>query len=136
MVRRRSTVRFRKGAQCDLSRDRNDLEPVSGFGVLLFAGRPWGAGRWAWWPAGGLVVAGRVEDQFAEEFAGGGADDADVQVLDQEQGVGSGVGPADADVVEAAAVAQGDVAVDVEFVGADPVVGAGDAVDGGPCAAP
>ena len=35
--------------------------------------------------AGGLVVAGGVEDQFAEEFAGGGVDDADVQVLDEHQ---------------------------------------------------
>jgi len=33
-------------------------------------------------PAGGLVVAVRVEGQFADEFAGGGVDDADVQVLD------------------------------------------------------
>src|SRR5690349_8797056 len=56
--------------------------------------------------AGGLVVAGGVEDQFAEEFAGGGVDDADVQVVGEQQDVGSGVGSADADVVEAAAVAE------------------------------
>jgi len=60
-----------------------------------------------------------------EEFAGGGVDDADVQVLDQEQDVGPGVGPADADVVELAGVAQGDGAVVIEPVGAHPVVGAG-----------
>jgi hypothetical protein len=35
----------------------------------------------AGWPPGGLVVAGRVEGQFAEEFAGGGVDDTDMQVL-------------------------------------------------------
>jgi hypothetical protein len=50
--------------------------------------------------SGGLVVAGGVEYQFAEELAGGGVDDADVQVLDEEQDVGSGVGSADADVVQ------------------------------------
>jgi hypothetical protein len=40
------------------------------------------------------------------------------------------VGSADADVVELAAVAQGDAAVGVEPVGADPVVGVGGAVAG------
>jgi hypothetical protein len=64
------------------------------------------------WPArslaGGLVVAVGVEDQLAQEFAGAGVDDADVQVLDQEQDAGSGVGPPDADVVEPAVVAEGD----------------------------
>jgi len=38
--------------------------------------------------SGGLLDPGGVEDQFAEEFAGGGVDDADVVVLDQEQDVG------------------------------------------------
>jgi hypothetical protein len=41
-------------------------------------------------PSGALVVAGGVEDEFAQEFAGGGVDDADVQVLEQEQDVGPG----------------------------------------------
>jgi hypothetical protein len=80
------------------------------------------------WAAGGLVAAGGVEGELAEEFAGGGVDDADVQVLDEEQDVGSGVGPAGADVVELAVVAQGDGAVVIEPVGAYPVVGAGGAV--------
>jgi len=31
--------------------------------------------------AGGLVVAVGVEDKFAEQFAGGGVDDAHVQVV-------------------------------------------------------
>ncbi|GAA4748845.1 hypothetical protein GCM10023328_34170 [Modestobacter marinus] len=75
------------------------------------------------WSAGGLVVAGGVEGEFAEEFAGGGVDDADVQVLDQEQDVGSGVGSADADVVEAAGQAEAEAAGGVDAVGADPVVG-------------
>jgi len=57
-----------------------------------FAGWARGAGGQAWGSSGGLVVAVWVEDQFAQEFAGGGVDDADVQVLDQEQDVGPGVG--------------------------------------------
>jgi hypothetical protein len=48
-----------------------------------------------------------------------------MEVLHEQQDVGSGVGSADADVVEAAAVAQGDTAVGVEAVGADPVVAVG-----------
>jgi len=55
----------------------------------------------------GLVVPGRVEGELAEQFAGRGVDDADVQVLDQEQDAGSGVGAADADVMPPAAGAQG-----------------------------
>jgi hypothetical protein len=90
--------------------------------VFPSAGRSWwGAG----WAAGGLVGAGGVEGELAEEFAGGGVDDADVQVLDEEQDVGPGVGPAGADVVELAGVAQGDVAVGIEAVGADLLVGVG-----------
>ena len=37
--------------------------------------------------------------------------------------MGPGVGPADADVVDLAAVTQGDRAIGVETVGANPVVG-------------
>ena len=83
------------------------------------------SGRGSGWPSCGLIVAGGVEGELAEEFAGGGVDDADVEVLDEQDDVGSGVGPADADVVEAAAVAQGDVAGLADGVGADAVVGAG-----------
>jgi hypothetical protein len=60
------------------------------------------------WPADGLVVLVRVEGKFAEELAGSGTDDADVQVLDEEKDAGSGVSPADADVVQSAVVAEGD----------------------------
>ena len=80
-----------------------------------------GAGR----AAERLVVAGGVDDQFADELAGGGVDDADVQVLDEHQDGGPGVGPADADVVELAADAEGELAVGVDAVGADAVVGVG-----------
>ena len=82
--------------------------PQLGFGVLAFAGWPGCSGRGSWGSAGGLVGAGGVEGEIAQEFAGGGVDDADVQVLDEQQDVGPGVGPADADVVEAAGVPQGD----------------------------
>ena len=78
---------------------------------------------WAGWAAGGLVVAAGVDGQFAEEFAGGGVDDADVEVVDEHEhvgsGVGSGVGSSDADVVEAAGHAQGDHAGGVDAVVAD-----------------
>jgi hypothetical protein len=53
-----------------------------------------------------------------------------VQVLDQEQDAGSGVGPPDSDVVEASLVAQGDEAGGVDPVGADAVVGVGAPVTG------
>ena len=108
---------------CDVSGHRNDPEPtLSGFGVSGSSGSPWFAG--------GLIVAGRVEGEFAEQLAGGGVDDADLGVLDEQQDVGSGVGPADADVVELAAVAQGDGAGGADDVGADPVVGVAGAVAG------
>jgi hypothetical protein len=46
------------------------------------------------WPArclaGGLVVAVGVEGELAQELAGGGVDDADVQVLDEAKDAGSG----------------------------------------------
>ena len=84
----------------------------------------------AWSLAGGLVVAVGVEGELADEFAGGGVDDADVQVLDEEQDAGPGVGSPDADVVELSAVAQGDEPGGVDTVGADAVVGVGGAVAG------
>ena len=63
-----------------------------------------------------MVVAGGVDGQLAQEFAGDGVDDADVEIVNEQQDVGSGVGSgvvgvaasADADVVEAAGQAQGD----------------------------
>jgi hypothetical protein len=39
---------------------------------------------WAGWSAGGLVSRRGFEDQIAEELAGGGVDDADVQVLNEQ----------------------------------------------------
>ena len=47
---------------------------------------------WGLWVAGGLVVAGGVGYEFAQEFAGGGVDDSEVEIVDQDQDAGSGVG--------------------------------------------
>jgi hypothetical protein len=91
---------------------------------LSFSGRAFGR-------SGGLVVLGGVEDELAEEFAGGGVDHADVQVLDEQDDAGLGVGSADAEVVEPAGHAQGDAAAVVDAVVADPVVGVGVAAGGG-----
>ena len=66
--------------------------------------------------AGGLVVAGGVQDELAEEFAGDGVDHADVVVADEQDDVGSGVGSADPDVVQPAGDAQGDAAGLVDAV--------------------
>jgi hypothetical protein len=67
----------------------------------------------------------------AEEFAGGGVDDAHVHVGDEEDDGGSGVFVAQADVVEAAVVAQGDASGLVDAVVADPPVGVAAAFAGG-----
>ena len=54
----------------------------------------------AGWSADSLVALGLVEHQLGEEFAGGGANVADVVLLDEQQNVGSGVGSPHADVVQ------------------------------------
>ena len=79
----------------------------------------------------GLVVPGGVDLEFAEEAAGGGVDHADMEVLDQEQDVGSGVGSAEADVTEFPGDAQGDTAGFVDLVGAGAVVAVAGAVVAG-----
>jgi hypothetical protein len=85
----------------------------------------------AGWSSGALVAPGWVEDEFSDELAGGGVDDADVQVLNEDQDAGSGVGSADADGVEPAVVPQSDLAGLVDPVAADPVMGVLAAVGGG-----
>ena len=64
-----------------------------------------------------MEVAGGVEDEFAEEFSGVAFDDADVQVVDEQGDGGCGEASAEADVVQATVVPQGDGAA-----GVDPVV--------------
>ena len=70
-----------------------------------------------------MVVPGGVEGEVSQYFSGGGVDDGDVVVLDEDQDAGSVVVAADADVVEAAVGAQGDCSCLVDAVGADSVVG-------------
>jgi hypothetical protein len=84
------------------------------FRVVCVAGRV--GGRW-------LVVAAGVDGQLPEQFAGGGVDDADVEVVDEHEHVGSGVGSSDAEVVQPAGHAQGDHAAVVDAVVADTGVG-------------
>jgi hypothetical protein len=74
-----------------------------------------------------LVVAGGVEGEFAQELAGGGVDDPDVVVVDEDADAFVLVGPADADVVHPGVEPEGDGAGVVDAVLADsPVpVGAG-----------
>jgi hypothetical protein len=77
----------------------------------------------AGWAAGGLVVAAGVDGRFLEQFAGGGVDDADMEVVDEHAHLGSGMGSSDAGVVEAAGHAEGDHAGGVDAVVADAGVG-------------
>jgi hypothetical protein len=72
-----------------------------------------------------LVVLVGVDGEFAEELAGDGVDDADVEVGDEQDDVGSGVGSSDADVVEFSVDAQGDGSSLVDAVVPDQVVGLG-----------
>jgi hypothetical protein len=72
-----------------------------------------------------MVVASWFGDEVAQDLAGGGVDDGDVEVLDEQDDVGSGVGSANAEVAEAARDAQGDAAGFVDLVAADAVVGVG-----------
>ena len=68
---------------------------------------------------------------MAQDFAGGCVDDADVEVLDEHDHGGSGVGSSYADVVQATVVSQGQFAVGIDDVVADSVVAVVVAVDGG-----
>ena len=82
-----SRVQIPPPPPCDVSGHRNSLNPRfvgSGFFVLGL----------------GLVVAGGVDGEFAEDFAGDGVDDGDVEVVGEDEDAGSCVGSSDADVVE------------------------------------
>ena len=80
-----------------------------------------------------LVVPAGVEGELAEEFSGGGVDDVDVEIVDEQDNGGSGVGSPDSDVVESAVDAQGDGSGFVDAVVADPVVAAGVLAGAGGC---
>src|SRR5262245_64656228 len=104
--------------------------PLSGFGLFRFSWSVGAAGP-ASFRSGGLVAAFGVEGQLADDLAGGGVDDADVEVVDEEGDRGAGVGAADADVEQAPVVAEGDLAGLVDAVVTDPVVAGGVGVGAG-----
>jgi hypothetical protein len=66
------------------------------------------AGAGSWFDAAGLAVLGGVDVEFAEDLAGFAVDGDDVQVVDEQADVCSGVLNAELDVVQASAAAQGD----------------------------
>ena len=80
---------------CDVARHRRHLEPLT----RLWSGLA---------DTAGLVIDGWVEHQLADELAGGGVDDANVEAVDQHQDGDSGVSSADPDVVQPAVVAEGE----------------------------
>ena len=71
------------------------------------------------------IVAVGVDGVATEDVVAGFADDGDGVVGDEDQHGGVGVGDADAEVVQAAAVAQGQFAELVDSVMADAEVGGG-----------
>lgn len=73
-------------------------------------------------PSEWLVVAVGVEGEPTDELAG--VEDPDVAVGDEELDRPALAGSADADVVQLAVVAQGDLALGVDLVVADAEVGA------------
>ena len=66
--------------------------------------------------AAGLVVAGRVEDEFADQCSSVAVEDADLEVVDEDGDFGAAASFTWADVVEAAVLAQGDDASSVVSV--------------------
>ena len=68
------------------------------------------------WSAERLVVLGRVDDQGADEFAGGGFGDAYVEVVDEHDDAGAAVLVAEADVVHAPVDSQRDASALVDDV--------------------
>jgi hypothetical protein len=79
----------------------------------------------------GLVVAGGVEGELAEEFAGVVVEDADVASGDEHGDGLLGVAASHADVVQAPGVAEGEFAVGVDLVAAEPVAIDGDGGEAG-----
>src|SRR5262245_4597231 len=94
-------VRFPSSALCDVARHRKLPNPHSGFGRFRFS-RSVGSFRSADWCAGAVVAAVGVDREGAQDFAGGGVDDAHVEVVDEHDDGGSVEVSADADVVQLA----------------------------------
>ena len=99
-----SQVQILSARPCDVSRHRKLPDLQLWVWQWLFSG--WSGG--AFGCSGGLVVTVGVEGQVAEEFSGDGVDDADLEVLDEQDDAGSCVGSADTDVVQSATMPQGD----------------------------
>ncbi len=74
---------------------------------MWFSGAFWSS----WGFAGAVVVAVGVEGEGADDFSGGGVDDADVEVVDEQDDAGSVEGSSEADVVHVAVVSEADAAV-------------------------
>ena len=77
------------------------------------------------------MVAGGVQGELAEELSGVAVDDPDVEVVDEQGDPGAGEESAESNVVESAAVAQGDGAACVDAVVADSPVWVDDRAGGG-----
>ena len=110
LITQRSQVQILSPLPCDLARDRKLPNLRKQVRVFSFAR---------------LVVAFWVDVSSREELSGDGVHDADFEVLDEQDDVGSGVGSADADVVQFAVDAQRHGAGFVDAVVTDPVVGVG-----------
>ncbi len=112
-----------------------------GSGVFAFSG-PVGALWTASGFAGAVVALVCVECDFADDFAGGCVDDADVESVDEQNDGGSFEGSAESDFVHLSVETEGDSSV-VDAVVTDPdfwfaVVGVGgcfgsQVVGGGGC---
>ncbi len=76
----------------------------------------------AWGSAGAVVSVVGVDGEGADDLAGGGVDDADVEVMDEGDDGGSVEGSSESDVMEFAVDAEGDFAV-VDAVVADAELG-------------
>jgi hypothetical protein len=68
-----------------------------------------------------LVVLGRVDGELSDELAGRGVDDADLEVVHEDDHRSAVVLDAETDVVHAAVDAQGDSPAFVDHVVADAV---------------
>jgi hypothetical protein len=102
-----------------MSRDIEDgLNPHLGFGPSGFSGSFGSAGG-----SSGAVVAALGDDgECADDFTGGGVDDADVEVVDEHDDAGSVEGSSESDVVHLAVDAETD-ASGLDAVAADPEFG-------------
>jgi hypothetical protein len=75
----------------------------------------------------GLVGAVCIDGELSREFSCWGVDDADVEVVGEDGDVGSGVGPADSDVVHSSLDAQCNAAGVVDAIAAQSFVCVGGA---------